>query len=228
MPHKPKSKRTVFFRIVPVVIILIVLSFGCGREPEAEMDSALVPDHIGKARVFCEMGDYLRAVEMYQKAIELYPDNTDAYLQLAIIYDDNLKDKNLAAVYYREFLKREPGAEKADLVRKWLENSQSAARLGPGAEPVRVPSPRSVKPGRPSPSPPPAAGGPLPTPLPHRRPADLPPSGSYTVRGGDTLAGIARELYGDPNAWRRIYQANRESLESPHALKVGQVLTIPR
>jgi hypothetical protein len=48
----------------------------------------------------------------------------------------------------------------------------------------------------------------------------------YTVRPGDTLMGIASELYGDSALWRRIAEANH--LENPRGLTPGQRLSIPR
>jgi YD repeat-containing protein len=49
--------------------------------------------------------------------------------------------------------------------------------------------------------------------------------GSYTVRQGDTLQGIARGAYGDSRMWYRIAEAN--GLSSDSDLKVGQTLVIP-
>ncbi len=46
-----------------------------------------------------------------------------------------------------------------------------------------------------------------------------------TVRRGDTLSGIAAEVYRDPTLWRPIATANR--LTNPRALSPGQVLVIP-
>lgn len=50
---------------------------------------------------------------------------------------------------------------------------------------------------------------------------------SYTVKSGDMLSRIALEIYGDANAWDRIYQANNDKLSSPHIIKPGQELIIP-
>lgn len=36
---------------------------------------------------------------------------------------------------------------------------------------------------------------------------------SYTVTKGDTLTGIAQQEYGDASEWRRIYDANRQTIE---------------
>jgi hypothetical protein len=47
----------------------------------------------------------------------------------------------------------------------------------------------------------------------------------WTVRAGDTLAGIAYETYGDPNDWRRIADAN--GLAQVRRLRPGTVLELP-
>ena len=47
----------------------------------------------------------------------------------------------------------------------------------------------------------------------------------WTVKQGDTLAGIAYEEYGDPTSWRRIADHNR--LTSVRSLRPGLVLEIP-
>ncbi|MDP0500001.1 MAG: LysM peptidoglycan-binding domain-containing protein [Verrucomicrobiota bacterium JB022] len=50
---------------------------------------------------------------------------------------------------------------------------------------------------------------------------------SYTVTAGDSLSTISRKMYGTPNRWREIYEANTDSMASPNSLKVGQTLRIP-
>jgi 5'-nucleotidase len=50
-------------------------------------------------------------------------------------------------------------------------------------------------------------------------------SGSYTVKKGDTLYGIARQRYGDGKQWNKIAQANPGL--RPETLKVGQTIVIP-
>ena len=50
---------------------------------------------------------------------------------------------------------------------------------------------------------------------------------SYTVKAGDTLSKIAREQFGDANAYMKIFEANRDKLSNPDLIKPGQVLTIP-
>lgn len=50
---------------------------------------------------------------------------------------------------------------------------------------------------------------------------------TYTVQSGDTLSGIARDLYGQASLWTIIFEANRENLSDPGQIRPGQVLTIP-
>jgi LysM repeat protein len=50
---------------------------------------------------------------------------------------------------------------------------------------------------------------------------------TYTVRPGDSLSGIARKIYGDPDAWPVLYWANRGHIHWANDISVGQVLTVP-
>jgi len=51
---------------------------------------------------------------------------------------------------------------------------------------------------------------------------------SYEIQSGDTLATIAQQFYGDPSQWRRIYEANKDTIgDDPDKLKLGTKLTIP-
>lgn len=49
----------------------------------------------------------------------------------------------------------------------------------------------------------------------------------YTVRPGDTLSKIAKEILGDANDYMKIFDANKDILTDPYKIKPGQVLTIP-
>ena len=116
--------------------------------------------------------------------------------------------------------------------------------IGPPPEPVRL---------TPPPTPPVAVTGPPPAPVPAVGPppvavvapapvppvefaaVDPPPAAApaadaarqYTVAPGDTLSGIAERELGSHRRYAAIYEANRDRLESPDALKVGMVLRIP-
>ncbi len=50
---------------------------------------------------------------------------------------------------------------------------------------------------------------------------------TYTVKSGDTLSKIAREVYGDSSQYRKIFEANRDKLKDPDKIMPGQQLVIP-
>ena len=50
----------------------------------------------------------------------------------------------------------------------------------------------------------------------------------YTVKSGDTLSGIAGEVYGDGSKYPKIFEANKPMLEHPDRIYPGQVLVIPK
>ena len=49
----------------------------------------------------------------------------------------------------------------------------------------------------------------------------------YTVKPGDSLSKIAKHFLGDANAYRAIFDANRDQLSDPDKIQPGQVLKIP-
>ena len=50
----------------------------------------------------------------------------------------------------------------------------------------------------------------------------------YAVQSGDTLSSIAERFLGDSERWRAIFQANRDQIEDPDRIFVGQVLRVPQ
>jgi nucleoid-associated protein YgaU len=59
-------------------------------------------------------------------------------------------------------------------------------------------------------------------------PAASSSASTYTVKAGDTLSAIAKQLLGDGNAYMDIFEANRDQLSDPNKIKPGQVLKIPQ
>jgi nucleoid-associated protein YgaU len=50
----------------------------------------------------------------------------------------------------------------------------------------------------------------------------------YTVKSGDSLSKISKEVYGDAMAYNRIFEANKPMLSDPDKIYPGQVLYIPQ
>lgn len=54
-----------------------------------------------------------------------------------------------------------------------------------------------------------------------------PTTRTYTVKSGDTLFSISKEIYGRGDDWKRIFDANRDRLTAPDRLPHGTILRIP-
>lgn len=50
---------------------------------------------------------------------------------------------------------------------------------------------------------------------------------TYTVQPGDTLSAIAKRVYGDAGQYMKIFNANKDKLNDPDKIQVGQQLVIP-
>ena len=50
---------------------------------------------------------------------------------------------------------------------------------------------------------------------------------TYTIEKGDTLSKIAKEHLGSANAWKQIFEANRDILDDPDRIFPGQVIKQP-
>lgn len=49
----------------------------------------------------------------------------------------------------------------------------------------------------------------------------------YVVKSGDSLSKIAKEVYGEAGRWKEIYEANKDTIKNPDAIRPGQELRIP-
>ena len=49
----------------------------------------------------------------------------------------------------------------------------------------------------------------------------------YTVKKGDTLSAIAKQMYGKAGDYPKIFEANKPMLKDPDKIYPGQVLRIP-
>lgn len=72
-----------------------------------------------------------------------------------------------------------------------------------------------------------AAEAPVPAAEPAPEPAAAPKTRLVTIERGNTLWAIARDTYGDPYLYVRLFEANREQIRNPDLIYPGQVFTLP-
>src|SRR5271165_2517688 len=53
-------------------------------------------------------------------------------------------------------------------------------------------------------------------------PSLAPKEQTYTVAAGDSLSKIAKHFYGNANEYMKIFEANKDKLADPNAIKPGQ------
>lgn len=58
--------------------------------------------------------------------------------------------------------------------------------------------------------------------------AAAPETTFYTIEKGDTLSGIAKRFYGDPNKYHALFDANREVIKDPDKIYPGQRIRVPK
>jgi tetratricopeptide (TPR) repeat protein len=243
------------FRTIFLLLLIVAASglfTGCGRSAERterreERDPLLIR---GDARK--RAGDIDGAIELYQQALERKPQLALAHLKLGLEYDQAKRDYLRAIYHYSRYLEMRPRAQKNQLIEELrrvahisylasLPNPIPGAiehiamlereneRLRRQIEELSQQLQKSLE----APPPPPARPAPTvesrPAPAVVTPPAPTPPAAvrTYRVERGDTLSRIAAKVYNDSNAWRPIYEANRDVLPTPESLREGQVLKIP-
>ena len=50
---------------------------------------------------------------------------------------------------------------------------------------------------------------------------------TYVIQVGDSLSKIAKELLGDANKWKEIYEANKDVIKDPNVIEPGTEIDIP-
>jgi len=55
----------------------------------------------------------------------------------------------------------------------------------------------------------------------------IPTQKFHIVRKTETLSDVARQYYGSPAKWQKIYNANRNVVSNPNALRPGTKLILP-
>src|SRR6266511_2609136 len=182
-------------------------------------------------------GDFARAVNLYEAALDDSPRCSEVHYKLALLYDDKLNDPVSALHHFRRYLALSPTGAHATDVKNSIKHDEIAAltvlsgdsvitrseaarlrnenlnlhkELEARAVPARSVTDKSQESDTSS-----------------KKTASKKGNRSYVVQSGDTLFSISRKFYKSPKRWKEILDANRKSIHDPKKLTVGQTLVIP-
>ena len=215
---------------VAILFILLALA-GCDR--------MITPRHtqqLKDAEAKAAAGDQIRAISLYESALEDRPTDAEVHYKLALLYDDKMNDPLDALHHFRRYLAITPAGPHANDVKEFIKRDEiallttlSGDAVISRAEATRLRNEnltlrkdldeargrmhsavneKTADTGKPK------------APDANKR--------TYVVQRGDTLASISRRFYKTSARWKQILEANRDVIDNPKNLTVGQTLVIPR
>ena len=214
--------------------IFVACAFtGCDRLMSSRY-AQLVQDADGKSA----QGDFERAINLYEAALDDSPRCAEIHYKLALLYDDKMNDPLNALHHFRRYLALSPNGSHANDVKNSMKRDEVAVlttlsgdSVVPRAEAARLRNEnlnlhKELE----------ARAGTLLSGSDKSKAGDASSTRTaskksggrtYIVQSGDTLASISRKFYKSPKRWEKILDANKESIRNPKKLKVGQSLIIP-
>jgi tetratricopeptide (TPR) repeat protein len=193
---------------------------------------------IQDADVKSAQGDFDRAINLYEAALDDSPRCAEVHYKLALLYDDKLNDPISALHHFKRYLALSPTGAHANDVKNSIKRDEltvvttlSGDSVVTRAEAARLRNEnltlhKELE----------ARAGALRSVPDKSHTSDATSEKtaftkgkgrSYTVQSGDTLVSISRKFYKSPKRWKEILAANRKSVRDPKTLTVGQTLVIP-
>ncbi len=107
-----------FLSCAPTVWFAIMLG-GCSPD-QGRMDDEKEPHFVlGKSRV--NGMDFQGAIEAYEESLDANPRSAAAHFELGWLYDQKMRDPAAAIYHYEQYLKQDPNAGNADIIRGRIE-----------------------------------------------------------------------------------------------------------
>lgn len=98
------------------MLLGLILS-GCFPSGDNQLDEQKEPYFLaGKSHV--SSMNFPAAVDSFEKALQVNPQNASAHFELAWISDDKMEDPSSAIYHYERFLKLRPSSDRTDLVKQ--------------------------------------------------------------------------------------------------------------
>jgi len=74
---------------------------------------------------YLKKGDYLDATQEFMQVLKLNPKDADACYNLGVLYEVFMRDKDMAIVYYRKYLKIKSNAPDSNTIKKWIDSLEN-------------------------------------------------------------------------------------------------------
>jgi nucleoid-associated protein YgaU len=183
-------------------------------------------------------GDFLRAINLYEAALDDSPRCAEIHYKLALLYDDKMNDPLNALHHFKRYLTLSPNGPHSNDVKNFMKRDEIALATSLSGDSVVTRTEaarlrnenlklrkefeeRSAKP-RSTPA----------QALAHDSHAEKGAARksrgqTYRVQPGDTLVSISRKFYHSSKRWKEILDANRKKIDDPEKLRAGQNLVIP-
>jgi LysM repeat protein len=184
--------------------------------------------------------DFLRAINLYEAALDDSPRCADIHYKMALLYDDKLSDPVSALHHFKRYLSLAPSGSHASEARNFMKRDEVALLTSLSGDSVvsrteaarlknenlslrkeiedRWAKNRNAEKT--------TGASPKTAPIPEKT-ADKKKGQTYVVQSGDTLASISRKFYKSSTRWKEILHANSNKIDNPAKLKVGESLSIP-
>ena len=179
-------------------------------------------------------GDFERAVNLYEAALDDSPRGAEIHYKLALIYDDKLNDPVSALHHFKRYLALSPNGPHAKDVKDSIKRDEIGALTALSGDSVitraeagrlrnenltlhkeleaRAATRTAFE----------KSGANA-----ARKPGSKKAGQTYVVQSGDTLVSISRKFYKSPKRWKAILEANKKDIRDPKDLTVGQTLILP-
>jgi LysM repeat protein len=215
-------------------LLSVLLAFaGCDRMVTPR-NAQIVKDADAKAA----QGDFLRAIGLYETALDGTARSADIHYKLALLYEDKMNDPLNALHHFKRCLTLNPTGARAKEVKDFMKRDEIALLTNLSGDSVvtraeaarlrnenlnlrkeieerssKLRSTTDKSQSRDT----------------HPEKTAAKPSGNrtYVIQRGDTLFSISRKFYKSSARWKEIRDANKKKIDDPEKLEPGESLTIP-
>ena len=226
--------------------LALVLFLPACDQMTTKRDAQLTKDADAKS----SEGNFLQAIDLYEKALDGTSRSADIHYRLALLYDDKLNDPLHALHHFKRYLTLAPNGPRAADVKNFMKRDELALLTSLSGDSVmsrvegvqlknenlRLRKEIEERWARDRGTAGVAQKAGARETLATQDKRETNPSAvkkaeshgrSYIVQPGDTLASISRKFYKTSSHWEKILKANADTLSSPAKLKPGQRLVIP-